>query len=103
MLGMEVRLPFQVTQGGSPMGGWEAKCAPADYILGVRKKMQQAHQVARKHLENSYRQRKQLYDYRVMTLMTWFGIRRTCAEEVSALSYSLLILVLARSKENLVT
>lgn len=73
-------------------------------MLHVREKMQQAHKVARKHLVKSCQRRKQVYDSRakVQTYESddrvWyredlrrgrFGIGRTYADEVYALSYSL--------------
>ena len=60
MLGREVRLPAEV------MFGCEFELnSYGEYVDGLRKRMQQAHDVARKHLEAAAQRQKECYDANV--------------------------------------
>ena len=63
MLGREVRLPAEV-MFGSVDSEFELN-SYGEYVNGLRKRMQQAHDVARKHLEAAAQRQKECYDANV--------------------------------------
>ena len=63
MLGREVRLPAEV-MFGSVDSEFELN-TNGEYVDGLRKRMQQAHDVARKHLEAAAQRQRECYDANV--------------------------------------
>ena len=64
VLGREVRLPADVMFGHIKAEN-ETGGKPSDFVIQIRRRMQKAHEVTRKHLEANAKRSKEVYDARL--------------------------------------